>query len=40
LEEAKKKMPHGATWWMERELHEKRAYLPKSRGGFNPREQA
>jgi hypothetical protein len=40
LEEAKKKLPHGATWWLERELHERRAYLPKHKGGYNKREQA
>ncbi|MDP2436356.1 MAG: hypothetical protein Q8P67_11470, partial [archaeon] len=24
----------GAIWWMERELHEQRKYLPSSRGGI------
>jgi DNA repair exonuclease SbcCD ATPase subunit len=30
--------PKGALWWMERELHEARAFLPKSKGGYNKRE--
>ncbi len=34
LEKAKNSLPHGGVWWMERELHEAKAYLPK--GGFNP----
>lgn len=32
--------PKGALWWMERELHEARAYLPKSKGGYDKREVA
>jgi len=24
---------HGAIWWMQRELEEKRKYMPKSKGG-------
>ncbi|ELR19334.1 TolAlike protein [Acanthamoeba castellanii str. Neff] len=39
LEKAKNSLPHGGVWWMERELHEAKAYLPKSKGGFNPREK-
>ena len=31
---AKPGSPHGAIWWMERELHEARAYLPTSKGGY------
>jgi len=34
LEEAKKSLPHGSTWWLERELHEAKAYLPASKGGY------
>jgi DNA repair exonuclease SbcCD ATPase subunit len=36
LEEIKKKpgSPHGAIWWMERELHEQKAYLPERKGGI------
>lgn len=26
--------PKGALWWMERELHEARAYLPTAKGGY------
>ncbi len=39
LEKVKKGgSPKGALWWMERELLEARAYLPKSKGGYNKRE--
>ncbi len=38
MEEAKSKLPLGGGWWMERELTERRAYLPKSKGGFNKRD--
>jgi len=34
LEEVKARIPHGAGWWLERELHEARAYLPTSKGGY------
>jgi len=36
LEEVKKKPgnPHGSIWWMERELKEKKAFLPERKGGF------
>jgi len=34
LEEVKARVPEGAIWWMERELHEARAYLPASKGGY------
>jgi len=36
LEEVKSRpgSAHGALWWIERELHEKRAYLPESKGGY------
>jgi len=36
LEEIKKKpgSPFGAIWWMERELHEQKAYLPERKGGI------
>jgi hypothetical protein len=41
LEKVKKGgSPKGALWWMERELLEARAYLPKSKGGYNKREGA
>jgi hypothetical protein len=41
LEKVKKGgSPKGALWWMERELIEARAYLPKSKGGYNKREGA
>jgi len=33
LEEAKKRLPEGQIWWLERELHERRKYLPVSKGG-------
>jgi len=26
--------PHGAIWWMERELHEKKKFMPSSKGGI------
>jgi len=37
LEEVKKKpgTPHGAIWWLEKELHEKRKFLPSSKGGIS-----
>jgi hypothetical protein len=36
LEEVKNKpgSAQGSVWWMERELHEARAYLPTSKGGY------
>jgi len=36
LEEVKNKpgSAQGAIWWMERELHETRAYLPTAKGGY------
>jgi len=36
LQECQKKpgSPHGAIWWMERELHERKAYLPQRKGGI------
>jgi len=36
LEECQKKpgSPHGAIWWMERVLHERKAYLPQRKGGL------
>jgi len=36
LEECQKKpgSPHGAIWWLERELHERKAYLPQRKGGI------
>jgi DNA repair exonuclease SbcCD ATPase subunit len=35
LEEVKRKpgTPHGAIWWLERELAEQKSYLPERRGG-------
>jgi len=27
--------PHGAIWWMERELNERKKYLPASKGGVS-----
>jgi len=35
LEEVKAKpgTPHGAIWWLERELAEQKKYLPSSKGG-------
>jgi len=35
LEEVKN-MPggEGSVWWLERELHEAKAYLPSSKGGY------
>ena len=34
LEQAKKVMPGGTSWWMERELAEARNFLPKAKGGY------
>jgi len=36
LEEVKKKpgTPHGAIWWIERQLHEQKSYLPERLGGI------
>jgi len=33
LEEAKKRLPEGQIWWLDRELQERRKYLPKAKGG-------
>ena len=30
--------PHGAIWWMERELHEAKAYMPTAKGGYSKRQ--
>jgi hypothetical protein len=35
LEEAKKRLPEGQIWWLDRELQERRKYLPKSKGGVD-----
>jgi len=39
LEEVKNKpgSAQGSIWWMERELHEARAYLPTKKGGYSKR---
>jgi len=35
LEEAKSRgVPDGAIWWLERELHEAKAYMPTAKGGY------
>ena len=34
LEEVKNSIGHGQGWWMDRELHEKKKYLPLSKGGI------
>jgi len=34
LEEVKNKLPLGGSWWMERKLHERCAFLPTSKGGY------
>ena len=36
LDEIKKQpgQPYGSIWWVDRELHEKKKYLPTSRGGI------
>jgi len=36
LEEIRSKpgCPHGGIWWVERELHEKKKYMPSSKGGI------
>jgi len=36
LDQVKKKpgTPHGAIWWMERDLHAQKAYLPERKGGI------
>jgi len=34
FERAKRSLPHGSVWWMERELHEAKAYMPTARGGY------
>lgn len=33
LEIAKKSVPNGSIWWMERELEEAKKYMPQSKGG-------
>jgi len=35
LEEAKKSFPRGQIWWFDRELTEKKKYLPKAKGGID-----
>jgi len=35
LEEAKARLPEGQIWWLERELQERRKYLPKAKGGID-----
>eukprot|EP00005_Dracoamoeba_jomungandri_P011093 CAMPEP_0174265932 /NCGR_PEP_ID=MMETSP0439-20130205/28475_1 /TAXON_ID=0 /ORGANISM="Stereomyxa ramosa, Strain Chinc5" /LENGTH=365 /DNA_ID=CAMNT_0015352631 /DNA_START=23 /DNA_END=1120 /DNA_ORIENTATION=+ len=34
VEEVKNSLPQGQVWWLERELHEARAYLPQKAGGY------
>jgi hypothetical protein len=34
LNEVKARMPHGRAWWMEKEIEEKRKYLPTRKGGI------
>jgi len=34
FEEAKNKIGEGQIWWLERELHEAKAYLPQAKGGY------
>ena len=36
LNEVKKRpgQPYGALWWIDRELHEAKAYVPESKGGY------
>jgi len=36
LEEVKNQpgSAHGAVWWLQRELHEKKAYMPEKKGGY------
>jgi myosin heavy subunit len=36
MEEVKRKpgTPHGAIWWLQRELHEQKKFLPTSKGGI------
>jgi len=40
LDEVKKKpgTPHGAIWWLERELHAQKAFLPERKGGIKKAE--
>lgn len=40
LEEIKKRQPEGAMWWLERELHEAKAYLPQAKGGYKKQDLA
>jgi len=35
LEQAKNRLPYGQMWWLDRELAEKRKYLPKKQGGVD-----
>ncbi|KAL6065555.1 Merozoite surface protein 3a [Balamuthia mandrillaris] len=35
LEEAKNRLPQGQIWWLDRELQERRKYLPKAKGGID-----
>ena len=34
LEEVKNTIGHGASWWLDRELHESKKYMPLSKGGI------
>ena len=34
LEEKKNAIGHGQMWWIERELHEAKKYMPLSKGGI------
>eukprot|EP00005_Dracoamoeba_jomungandri_P013818 CAMPEP_0174269366 /NCGR_PEP_ID=MMETSP0439-20130205/40762_1 /TAXON_ID=0 /ORGANISM="Stereomyxa ramosa, Strain Chinc5" /LENGTH=350 /DNA_ID=CAMNT_0015358101 /DNA_START=13 /DNA_END=1065 /DNA_ORIENTATION=+ len=34
VEEVKNSLPQGQLWWLERELHEAKAYLPQRAGGY------
>lgn len=35
LEEVKNSLGQGQSWWLDRELHEAKAYLPQSKGGYS-----
>ena len=34
LEEVKNSIGQGALWWLDRELHESKKYMPLSKGGI------
>ena len=37
FEEVKNRLGEGTAWWLDRELHEAKAYLPQAKGGYSKR---